>query len=97
MKAVLVMEMPESCLCCPMGNMNLIDLSKGGMYCQLKKRERIIPWESAKREKPDWCPLVPMPERKEERISGTNLKQVFRYGASCGWNTCLDAVETRNG
>lgn len=94
MKAILVMEMPEGCLKCPMGNMNLHDMSKSGMYCQLNKREDIS-YDAAGGSRPGWCPLVAMPERKEERLLGTDIKHTFRYGASCGWNACLDAIEGR--
>jgi len=49
--------------------------------------------------KPDWCPLVPMPERKAELT-----KQMYYMGEYAqaiyvpvpenkGWSTCLDAVE----
>ena len=85
-KAILVMEMPENCMKCPMGNMNLHDMSKSGVYCQLNKRADIT-WESANKTRQGWCPLVPMPEMANHPDCCDN----GRYDE--GWDACLDAIE----
>lgn len=64
-KSILVIDTPEKCASCQMGNINLYDMSKGGVYCQLNKKEDIS-WENAKKGKPDWCPLRDLPEKRNE-------------------------------
>lgn len=52
---------------------------------------------------PDWCPLVPMPERKifngENAIKSQSLPErvteAIKEAMAFGWNTCLDAIEGR--
>lgn len=82
MKAILMMEMPESCIECPM-EMNVVDtrgkLWKGNICrgCGMRNADRS--------KKPDWCPLVSMPERKEIRSYSISIAD--------GWNACIDAIE----
>lgn len=87
MKGILVMEMPESCMECPM-EMNVEDTSgnkwQGNICRGCGKRH------ADKRKRPDWCPLVPMPEKKEGAQYGT-----YSDGFFTGWNYCLDTIEGR--
>ena len=56
-----------------------------------------------KRKKPEWCPLAPMPERKDERCglyekdgSGNWKKCGEKTNlVAAGFNFCLDAIEGR--
>ncbi len=79
MKAILVMEMPENCLDCP---------SLTG------EDECIAQNEDANMDADTWsdlkngCPLVPMPERKQNACS---------HGFAAGWNACPDAIERSRG
>lgn len=77
MKAILVMEMPKSCDDC-----NLC-VEHGGYY-----RRAVVGTVMARPYgvRPEWCPLVPMPERKQNACS---------HGFAAGWNACLDAIEGR--
>ena len=88
MKAILVMEIPESCAECPCCD-----------ECVEMCRHMDSPIIEVNGEcgKPDWCPLVPMLERKEEMTLKEAVKETFKYGASCGWNACLDAIERAKG
>ena len=64
-KAVLVIEMPENCLECPCGD-------GCGDRCQVTDREVGTPEDGfvdGQYDKPDWCPLVPKPERKQNAFS----------------------------
>ena len=70
-KSILVLDTPENCASCQMSNLNLHDMSKCGVFCQLNKKEDIS-WKSAKNEKPDWCPLKDMPEKYINEILGRN-------------------------
>lgn len=84
MKAILVMEMPESCLECPCGD-------ACGESCQVADRETGTyedNYINGQYDKPVWCPLVPMPERKQNACS---------HGFAAGWNACMDAVEGSKG
>lgn len=85
MKAILVMEMPENCLECSM-EMDVEDTSGNkwqGNICRGNGKRN-----ADKSKKPDWCPLVPMPERKQNACS---------HGFAAGWNAFLDAVEGNKG
>ena len=75
-KAVLVMDMPDSCYKCPFGN--------DDAECDVIGR----PFNQ-KKEKPDWCPLRPMPEKLKNHYSIDNILQL---GEKAGWNACIDAI-----
>ena len=70
--AVLVMDMPKDCFAC--------DLESYG-ECKAMLGEVI----ENKFEKPSWCPLKPMPEKKEQSES---VAFIFNNG----WNACIDAI-----
>lgn len=77
-KAVLVMDMPEQvCQKC-----TLCYETEDDEYlcCAVGK---LLP----DGEKPDWCPLVELPERSDHPEHCDN----GRFDA--GWNACLDAIE----
>lgn len=76
-KALLVMDMPESCDTCVFSSIaydsELFD--EGKCYCIIKMKSDGI----VERCKPDWCPLKPMPEKpdypplhEESYVSGWN-------------------------
>ena len=75
-KAVLVMDMPKRCYECPFGN--------DDAECDVVGRHF-----NQKKEKPDWCPLRPMPEKKPEEVPIAYT----HFGAyKDGWNACIDAI-----
>lgn len=89
-KAVLVMDMPESCKKCV--------FCRGLNACKLKKYlagDRICTIYTVDKQimeggKPDWCPLRELPEKIPELKAGyedisTSIRRV-------GWNACLDAI-----
>lgn len=56
-KGIIVVNVPENCLDCPMGNLNwFVDGGDSGVYCQLNKKIN-IPYERAETERPVWCPI----------------------------------------
>lgn len=92
-KAVLVMDMPESCKKCVFcRGLNACKLNKylvGDRICTIYTVDKQI-MEGGK---PDWCPLRELPEKIPELKSGyedisTSIRRV-------GWNACLDALEQR--
>ena len=106
MKAILVIEMPENCSECPL-EMDVEDTTgkqwKGNICRGCGKRNE------DRSEKPDWCPLVLIPERipaqgevaiKSLSLSGMvseALKEAVALAAALGWNNCLDAIEGSKG
>lgn len=86
-KAVLVMDMPESCFGC---NLCHIDYEEGRATCQAYETAREV--DSDTFEKPDWCPLQELPEKMEELPS-----EKYKFGSlgkafTSGWNACLDEI-----
>lgn len=86
-KAVLVMDMPKSCFGC---NFLYCNADAGIDSCQAMEVSRIVDFETY--EKPEWCPLRELPERKEElpveKYEFGGLGKAF----TSGWNTCLDEI-----
>lgn len=90
-KAVLVIDMPESCFEC---NFLYCDGDTNLDSCQAREKARPVDSETYK--KPDWCPLRELPERME--ICGTYNAAYYAKGGKMpsyktGWNACLDAIE----
>lgn len=83
MKSVLVIDTPPHCMDCPIATM-IKDKArdKWEAYCNPcgKFNEQTM-------EKPEWCPLKPMPQRRlatTEDITDLYLKE--------GWNACIDEL-----
>lgn len=81
-KAVLVMDMPESCdkctLCC---------MTPYGEYMCCKMRKNVPDGE-----KPDWCQLRELPEKETEMTDADDLGVEYVRGTMDGWNACLDEI-----
>ena len=60
-KAVLVMDMPDSCMGC---NFLYCNVESNVDSCQAMEVSKIVDLE--KEDKPDWCPLRPVPEKLQE-------------------------------
>lgn len=82
-KSLLVIDTPNCCKKCEL----LCDL--GDWICmgshthrEIKKKER------SENSKPDWCPLHPFPEQRNE--SDTYYESDY-YRAQ-GWNSCIDEI-----
>ena len=77
MKAVLVIDMPNNCEECEI------------TYFQ-GHGESSICYSGDWSKRPSWCPLRPLPEKKNEvDIYGFDLVK-NRY--AIGWNDCIDAI-----
>lgn len=84
-KAVLVMDMPESCFGC---NFLYCNADAGIDSCQAMEVSRIV--DSETYERPDWCPLRELPEKIPELKSG--YESINRTLHREGWNDCLDRI-----
>ena len=83
-KAVLVMDMPESCAIC-----KLISICGSSSTCWATKN--LLEGLDIRFEKPDWCPLKPMPEKSNSQYSSYRWRW-FKQG----WNACIDKILGKN-
>lgn len=89
-KSVLVIETPPHCMDCPIATM-IKDKArdKYEAYCtpcgKLNKQTM---------EKPEWCPLKPMPLMEVDQVD--TERDEWMDGYECGWNACIDELEERN-
>ena len=81
MKAILVIDMPNSCEECPCCY---------GFTCSPLDREMGI-W-MIKHGKLIDCPLKPMPNKKEENDDGTHFSWHSNDWWNAGWNACLEEI-----
>lgn len=85
-KAVLVMDMPESCENCVCKYPSYKD---DALYdCSIIGKT--VPINGGRYgKKPDWCPLRELPEEKE---SDPVMDHDIDFGSAIGWNACLEAI-----
>lgn len=76
-KAILVIDMPESCAKCPFVEHE----DEGWLYCSIHNSDTAFAFKRA-----DWCPLKELPERKNVNWLSDNA------GWSRGWNDCLKEI-----
>ena len=88
-KVVLLMNVSEKCLDC---NLCVLDMD-GSISCYYNKRE-ICSNVGENNSRPNWCPLRPLPDRKE--ITETYKWEDRLPSFKCGWNWCLDEITGRN-
>lgn len=94
-KAILFMDMPESCCYCRMARL----VGKDEVMCSIDRMSKRN-YEDATKDRPDWCPLVPMPEKKpyvgtdainSNFLSG-RVNEALHEAAWLGWNACIGAL-----
>lgn len=95
MKGIIVVDIPECCDMCRFSSQaygtELFD--EGECYCAISM-ESVD--NIAEGNKPSWCPIRPIPERKdfdgyvENPMIGTSA-----FAFRMGWNACLDRIEGR--
>lgn len=79
-KSVLVIDTPKYCALCVL---------RSGVhhpFCRVNNRD--ITDLSIR---PDWCPLKPLPEKKEYINSNSNIEATKNIAAA-GWNACIDEI-----
>ena len=83
-KAILVLETPSSCMGC---NFMHCEIEENKEYCEAREIRKQIYLE--KEEKPDWCPLKPMPNKNTKQYSDG-----YKYGKGYqnGYNACIDEI-----
>jgi len=80
-KSVLVIDTPKYCALCV--------LRSGVLHPFCRVNNRDITDLSIR---PDWCPLKPLPEEKEEEYWRSKLSLAWIRG----WNTCISKIKGGN-
>ena len=96
-KSILVIDTPENCYGCPFGTEYCGNLEYEGCcelagcldYDVILMTEEHYDYESKSR--PEWCPLKPLPERKEYIVPIDNV-ELQKDIIAVGWNTCLREI-----
>lgn len=86
-KAVLIMDMPESC-----GECNFNDFGANGLLTCICIDDYMELEDDMDTCRPDWCPFRELPEKKELYLSINNQK-----GYCVGWNACVDEILKTDG
>lgn len=86
-KAVLVIDMPDNCGLCLMARL----CNENYVMCSID-RMTMRPLNEAINNRPDWCPLAPIPERATEPIDLEDVGKDYSDGSMDGWNACLDEI-----
>ena len=96
-KSVLVIDTPENCYDCPFGTAYCGEIKYEGLceladcldYDVILMTEEHYDCESKSR--PEWCPLKPLPEKKEYIVPFNNAESQKDIIA-VGWNACIDKI-----
>lgn len=99
-KAVLVINMPSSCLECPL-RYKSEEMPLGNFTYQSLFRCKFEPEDLCEddgdtvylndimmKSKPDWCPLRELPEKKQDNSANTESFACFKLG----YNACIDEL-----
>ena len=91
MKAILVIDnVPNCCVACPFFEfINGDDHNDCRTHC-IAKLGLINDYGAEVR--PSWCPLKPMPSRKDNNDSEMVGSIQMDIGYTLGWNECIDAI-----
>ena len=85
-KAILIMDMPDSCDKCPLFGNHYSDL------CCRALNNRSINYPYPKDFRQEWCPLRNVIEKKERDIVKEDYNGGYSHGIVHGWNACIDEI-----
>lgn len=95
MQSILIFDTPTRCYDCPL--FTSIGFDDDNDYCEYGfcDDRNILKQKEAQEkirfdEKPKWCPLRPLPNRKEDLHYPCNE---YVQAVNEGWNACLDEIE----
>lgn len=94
-KSVLVIDTPENCSDCQF----CYELDEGVEACcsisdddeDTSLMKKIDCEYGYCQGKPDWCPLKPLPEKKEY-VDPTSSAKAKKNIIAVGWNTCINTI-----
>ena len=91
-KAVLIMDMPESCSKCKF-MYEFLGIKKCQLMNVLNNGASKLSQSTFTEKRHDWCPLRELPEKMPDLEHG--YENVEKSITRTGWNACLDALEQR--
>ena len=100
-KSILIIDTPKNCMYCPLCFYTEMynEHQCSGTECT-NSYSRTITEYGEMADRPAWCPLSPIPERKNLRqyIDNTalNLGGIMAYQYAQGWNDCVYEIMERN-
>lgn len=80
-KSVLMIDTPKYCALC------VLRSGVNHPFCRVNNRD--ITDLSIR---PDWCPLKPLPEKRDTKMTGAD----WNCGYNDGWNACVDEIIIRS-
>ena len=86
-KSVLVMNTPERCIDCEIGQ-NYSSIIETYVSCPIAGKSAL---DGEAESIPDWCPLKPLPEKKSTTAPVSNY-EVQKNLFAAGWNACIDEI-----
>lgn len=92
-KSILLIDTPKNCseCCCGYNSYGEVDVCAATNKSVTKYYYR---------DKPEWCPLSPIPERINLRQytdnTELNLGGIIAYQYAQGWNDCVDEIKEEN-
>ena len=81
-KAILVIDMPDSCDSCPLFGNHYSDL------CCKALNNRSIDYPYPKDVRQEWCPLRELPQKKRANTNTT----AYDKAVQIGYNICIDTI-----
>lgn len=78
-KGVIVVDVPERCIECEL----MCTDQHGNNFCFIIGFDELI-----EDDKPDWCPIKPLPEKMDYQSRHGLLQEQIMVG----WNMCIDAI-----
>ena len=88
-KAVLIMDMPESCSKCKF-MYEFLGIKKCQLMNVLNNGASKLSQSTFTEKRHDWCPLRELPEKMPDLEHG--YENVEKSITRTGWNACLDAI-----
>lgn len=85
-KAILIMDMPDSCDKCLLFGNHYSDL------CCRVLNNRGINYPYPDNFRQEWCPLRNVVEKKERDIVKEDYNGGYSHGIVHGWNACIDEI-----
>ena len=87
-KAILVVDMPSRCLNCNcVGTIN-----RNGKFNVCRILGDILKEDDYYKNRPDWCPLKELPQKKELKGDVTDIVKIGEELVNVGYNACIDEI-----
>ena len=85
-KSILVVDTPKSCMNCQFRAHNVLK-----HWCEQDKTQRLITENVLYLNKPEWCPLKPIPE-KYDVLAAIENNPNYDPSYDIGRNDCIDKI-----